>query len=139
MMPRVSKGDPRPAARCSWRFDATVNAPGSARAAVREFVGTSAIGAEDVDAMLLCVSEAVTNAVLHAYPDPSVAGDVEVEAGLFGTHLDLIVRDHGRGIAPRATSPGFGVGLPLIAQMASSAEVHNHPAGGTEITMRFDL
>ena len=139
MMPRVTARDPRPRTMRAWTFDATVEAPGSARAALREFVGASAIDSGDVDAMLLCVSEAVTNAVLHAYPDGAPAADVEVEAGLFETYLALTVRDHGRGIGPRAESPGFGVGLPLIAQIASSAQVHNRASGGTEITMRFEL
>ena len=136
MMPGVS---PAPKARKAWRFDATVEAPGSARAAVRAFVASSALETAELDAMLMCVSEAVTNAVLHAYPDPAAAGDVELEAGVFDDHLDLIVRDHGTGLAPRPDSPGFGVGLPLIWQMASEAEVHIRQAGGTEITMRFQL
>ena len=135
MMPGVSG---RANARRAWRFDATVEAPGSARAAVRAFVECKALDTAELDAMVLCVSEAVTNAVLHAY-DGQAPGDVELEAGLFDEHLDLVVRDHGKGLAPRSDSPGFGIGLPLISQMASSAEVHTHEAGGTEITMRFQL
>lgn len=127
-----------PNARKAWRFDATVDAPGSARAAVRAFVEGRALDTSGLDAMVLCVSEAVTNAVLHAY-DGQAPGDVELEAGLFDDHLDLIVRDHGKGLAPRSDSPGFGIGLPLISQMASSAEVHTRTTGGTEITMRFQL
>ena len=136
MMPHVS---PAPKARKAWRFDATVEAPGSARAAVRAFVTCRRLDAAELDAMILCVSEAVTNAVLHAYPDPATAGGVELEAGVFDDHLDLIVRDHGTGLAPRPDSPGFGIGLPLISQMASSAQVQTGKSGGTEITMRFDL
>lgn len=129
-----------PRAKKAWRFDATVEAPGSARAAVRAFVGScERLDVPRVDAMVLCVSEAVTNAVLHAYPDPATAGEVELEAGVFDDHLDLIVRDHGRGLAPRPDSPGFGIGLPLISQMASSARVQTGKSGGTEITMRFEL
>jgi anti-sigma regulatory factor (Ser/Thr protein kinase) len=105
---------------------------------VRAFVQGVAIDGAGLDAMVLCVSEAVTNAVLHAYPE-GTSGDVEVEAGLFGDHVDLIVRDRGKGLAPRADSPGFGIGLPLISQMASSAEVQTRASGGTEITMRFEL
>ena len=136
MMPGVSSS---PNARKAWRFDATVEAPGSARAAVRAFVECKAVDPSGLDAMVLCVSEAVTNAVLHAYPDPAAAGGVELEAGLFDDHLALVVRDHGSGLAPRPDSPGFGIGLPLISQMASSAEVNTHESGGTEITMRFQL
>ena len=136
MMPGVSA---TPRARKSWRFDATNEAPGSARAAVRAFVECRSLDPSGLDAMVLCVSEAVTNAVLHAYPDPSKGGAVELEAGVFDDHLDLIVRDHGTGLAPRPDSPGFGIGLPLISQMASSAMVQTRQSGGTEITMRFEL
>ena len=135
-MPGVSAD---PIARKAWRFDATLEAPGSARAAVRAFVECTAVNPSGLDAMVLCVSEAVTNAVMHAYPDPAAGGEVELEAGVFDGHLDLVVRDHGTGLAPRPDSPGFGIGLPLISQMASAAQVQTRQSGGTEITMRFDL
>jgi anti-sigma regulatory factor (Ser/Thr protein kinase) len=106
---------------------------------VREFVADRVLDKATFDAMVLCVSEAVTNAVLHAYPDGQAGADVELEARLFEDHLDLVVRDHGKGLAPRADSPGFGIGLPLISQMASFAEVDTRESGGTEITMRFQL
>ena len=40
---------------------------------------------------------------------------------------------------PRPDSPGLGLGLPLIAQMAASFEVHERDSGGTEVRMRFAL
>ena len=95
---------------------------------------------EDViSALGLAVSEATTNAVVHAYadlPDPrqgTVCVDATVEDGL----LAVIVTDEGRGMKPRPDSPGLGLGLPLIAQMASSFEVHEGPSGGTEVRMTF--
>ena len=38
---------------------------------------------------------------------------------------------------PRTDSPGLGLGLPLIAQMTQSLEVHDRAGGGTEIRMSF--
>ena len=40
---------------------------------------------------------------------------------------------------PRTDSPGLGLGLPLIAQMTESLEVHDRSGGGTEIRMAFAL
>ena len=42
-------------------------------------------------------------------------------------------------MTPRLDSPGLGLGLPVIAETATSVEVRRPPAGGTELVMRFDL
>ena len=51
----------------------------------------------------------------------------------------VVVADEGRGMLPRTDSPGLGLGLPLIAQMTQSLEVHDRQGGGTEIRMSFAL
>jgi hypothetical protein len=38
---------------------------------------------------------------------------------------------------PRPDSPGFGIGLPLIGNLASAVEIHEAPGGGTEVRMTF--
>ena len=71
-----------------------------------------------------------------------VGVDDDVGAGLGDRELDVgqrLVVDEGRGILPRADSPGLGLGLPLIAQMTESLEVHDRRGGGTEIRMAFAL
>ncbi len=85
----------------------------------------------------LAVSEACANAVVHAYPDgdPGLL-DLEIVAG--EEHLEVVVRDHGRGMMPRADSPGLGVGLPLMASLSASLELTNRTEGGTEVRMSFD-
>jgi len=95
---------------------------------------------EDViSALGLAVSEATTNAVVHAYADLTDAGQgtVAVAAVIDDALLSVTVADEGRGMRPRPDSPGLGLGLPLIAQMATSFEVHEGPAGGTEVRMSF--
>ena len=86
----------------------------------------------------LAVSEACANAVVHAYPEgaPGLL-DFELFAGA-GT-LEIVVRDHGSGMMPRADSPGFGVGLPLIASVTDGLELGNRDGGGTEVRMSFSL
>jgi serine/threonine-protein kinase RsbW/stage II sporulation protein AB (anti-sigma F factor) len=85
----------------------------------------------------LAITEATTNAVLHAYRDRQEPGTVTVTAERDGDHQCLYVRDAGSGLAPRVDSPGLGLGLGLIAQVADSADVRAPEDGGTEVVMRF--
>jgi serine/threonine-protein kinase RsbW/stage II sporulation protein AB (anti-sigma F factor) len=85
----------------------------------------------------LAVTEAVTNAVLHAYADTE-PGPVHVEAGLTGARLRIAVTDCGRGMVPRADSPGLGVGLALIRELSDELTVGSAVCGtGTRVTMDF--
>ena len=48
------------------------------------------------------------------------------------------VEDDGGGMAPRPDSPGMGLGLPLIRQLAESVQV-DALRPGTRMRMRFAL
>jgi serine/threonine-protein kinase RsbW len=85
----------------------------------------------------LAVTEACTNAVVHAYPDGE--GPLEVAAYVRDSRLLLVVRDQGRGIVPRTDSPGLGLGLPLIATLAEALELGTDDADHTEVRMTFRL
>lgn len=85
----------------------------------------------------LAVTEACTNVVVHAYGGGD--GPMEVAATLDGDVLRVTVRDHGRGIVPRADSPGLGLGLPLIATLTESLELGRSPDARTEVAMVFRL
>lgn len=90
------------------------------------------------DAIVLCVSEAVTNAVVHGYRD-DVDGVVEMEAAQTGDAFCVFVRDRGSGPMGDRDSPGLGVGLPLMATLADTFEISARDTGGTEIALRFRL
>jgi len=122
-----------------WTFPAEAHAPSQARAAVRAFAAESGADADTLAAVALCVSEAVSNAVVHAYRKSERPGPVEVEVKRPNGYLCLSVRDHGCGLGPRTDSPGLGLGLPLIAESASTVEVRTPGDGGTELRMRFNL
>jgi serine/threonine-protein kinase RsbW len=97
-------------------------------------------GAEDpvLDAIRLAVSEAVSNVIVHGYRgSPNGAFTVAVEWD--ADELRVTVRDEGCGMQPRADSPGAGLGLPLIANLAESFSVTAPEGGGTEVTMSFTL
>ena len=85
----------------------------------------------------LAVTEACTNAVVHAYPDGE--GPLEVAAYVGDERLMLVVRDEGRGIVPRTDSPGLGLGLPLIATLADALELGSDDVDRTEVRMTFRL
>jgi anti-sigma regulatory factor (Ser/Thr protein kinase) len=90
----------------------------------------------EVSAIEIAVSEAVTNAVVHAYARRP--GDVVVTAHMpKGDGLVVDVLDDGDGLVPRADSPGLGLGLALIAQLTDAFEVREPAHGGTMVHMRF--
>jgi anti-sigma regulatory factor (Ser/Thr protein kinase) len=94
------------------------------------------LGLKDAGAIALAVSEAITNAVVHGYRgrDP---GRVSVEAELAASGFVVIVEDDGDGLAPRPDSPGAGLGLPLLAQLAASLEIEESRGGGTRVRICF--
>src|SRR5205807_7922608 len=74
----------------------------------------------------LAVTEACTNVVVHAYNGEE--GPMEVAASIDSeSALEVVVRDNGPGITPRADSPGLGLGLPLIATLTDSVELSRNP------------
>src|SRR5215211_4168193 len=101
----------------------------------REHVADRAILSD----IALAITEATTNVVLHAYRDRPVPGSLSIKARCHDDHLCLTVLDDGSGLAPRVDSPGLGLGLGLIAQVADSADVRAPETGGTEVVMRFSV
>jgi anti-sigma regulatory factor (Ser/Thr protein kinase) len=108
----------------------------------RDVANIAAIFGADETALLritLAVSEAATNAILHAYRGNTVEGDVRVLVSRADEFLDVSIRDAGVGMSPRADSPGLGLGLGLMAQEAYHCEIKSSPTGGTEVVLRFEL
>jgi serine/threonine-protein kinase RsbW len=85
----------------------------------------------------LAVSEAVTNVVHHAYREASSPGSFRVRIELGTPEIELVVEDTGGGMRPRADTPGLGLGLPLIATVASRFDIREAPGGGTRLCAWF--
>jgi anti-sigma regulatory factor (Ser/Thr protein kinase) len=118
------------------RFDLPADRT-SPRAARQVAVDVARRCGVDEHAVALCVTEAVTNAVVHAYRGTSAPGDVVLELVPHnGDGLDVTVRDHGHGLAPRSDSPGAGLGMSLIAAMADRVEIDTS-THGTRVSMHF--
>lgn len=109
------------------------------RSAVAEFAVAAGVQEPQLAAVKLAVSEAVTNAVVHAYADADEPGDVHVIGCLRGDTVHVTVSDDGAGIMPRLDSPGLGVGLPFIADTADTLDIGTADGGGTELRMTFRL
>jgi serine/threonine-protein kinase RsbW len=110
------------------------------RQAVTGVADTLGMSAEARDDLRIAVTEAATNVVVHAYPQPPGALRLE----LWPTSQALVVRitDHGCGIAPRLerASPGLGLGLPLIAALAQQMSITaNEDGSGTRVVMSFRI
>ena len=73
---------------------------------------------------------------VHAYAGRATAR-WRSRAALGDRELSVIVRDEGRGIVPRADSPGLGLGLPLIATLTESLELGTGEDDATEVRMTF--
>jgi anti-sigma regulatory factor (Ser/Thr protein kinase) len=145
------------------RYEADPESVGRARAELAHFASRAGASPTLVDGVRLAVSEAVTNAVRHAYPlDP---GEVRVRALVGEDALEVVVSDDGcgvhrdrsadgggasgRGGAPghdgtgehhRGTNDGgLGFGLALICEVSDQMTLGPRSDGGTDVRMRFSL
>lgn len=120
-----------------------------ARMAVATFAAGAGFTIPDVEEIKVAVSEAVSNAVLHAYPGGQGCGPVEdavveVLAFMDGDELHIEVTDRGRGIADlaKAKEPGFttvddhvGLGLLFVDSFMDEARLESEPGRGTRVRM----
>jgi anti-sigma regulatory factor (Ser/Thr protein kinase) len=102
---------------------------------VSEFAATNGAVDSQLEAVRIAVSEAVANAVMHAYrEDP---GEVHVTAAVSEDGMWILIADDGCGFQTPARRPGLGWGLALIAHAADELVLAERVGGGTEVRMRF--
>ncbi len=100
---------------------------------------------EELSDVKTAVSEAVTNAIVHAYPGQK--GEVNVEFSEADGVICVSVADTGRGIedvalartpfyttAPEAERTGLG--FAVMEAFMDSVEVESAPGRGTRVTMK---
>ncbi|HEY8449269.1 MAG TPA: anti-sigma F factor [Bacillota bacterium] len=116
---------------------------GLVRLAVAVFASQLPFAVHEIDEIKVAVSEAVTNAVVHAYPEGG--GIVEVRAQIGEDGLTVIVRDEGIGIADLelARQNGYssdperlGMGFYFMEELMDSVEVESQPGRGTRVVLR---
>jgi anti-sigma regulatory factor (Ser/Thr protein kinase) len=122
----------------SESYPAVAESISRAREALAGLATAAGACSDEVDAIRTAVSEAMTNAVLHAYRG-SGTGRVHVAATVAGCEFWILVADDGGGLRVRPDSPGLGFGLTLIAQVCDEFTILERAAGGTEVQMRISL
>ena len=118
-------------------YPATPESVPTARRELAQFAADAGAGDDQIEAVRLAASEAITNVVLHAY-DGSV-GEVHVDANATTGELIVHIADDGTGLQPRFAKTGLGLGLALIAHASDQLDIVKRSEGGTELRMRFSL
>ena len=118
---------------------------GFARAAAAAFAAQLDPNMEELGDIRTAVSEAVTNAIVHAYPD--TIGRVSMRLRILGgSTLEISVRDWGRGIenVDRAMEPLYstggedrsGMGFTIMGSFMDKLRVRSTPGKGTTVNMQ---
>lgn len=93
------------------------------------------VGANELD-VKTAVSEAVGNAVLHAFRERP-PGAIRVRADRDADDLVISVADDGGGMRPHLDSPGLGLGISLITKVAKDVRFDSSDRG-TTVLMTFE-
>lgn len=137
--------------RLETTFPARSENEALARSVAAAFAAQADPTIEELTEIRTAVSEAVSNAVIHAYPGDE--GDVNMELRLYedGT-LVISVEDQGVGIldVAQAREPLYttgtdgersGMGFTVMESFTDRLEVHSEPEKGTRVLMvkRLDV
>lgn len=119
-----------------------------ARAAVACFASQMDPTLDELGDIKTAVSEAVTNCIVHAYPNEM--GIITLRCRILKDHiLDIVVKDKGIGIKDleKARQPMFttggsersGMGLTIMETFMSEFRIESAPGKGTTVHMRRKL
>jgi serine/threonine-protein kinase RsbW len=118
-------------------YPAVADSIATGRRALTRFAADAGASPDQVEAVRLAASEALTNIVKHAYPDRG--GRIEITAAVACDELCILIGDHGSGIRPHHARGGLGVGLTLIASLCDELQIVNRSTGGTELWLWLKL
>ena len=115
-----------------------------ARSAVAAFIAQLDPAVDELADIRTAVSEAVTNCIVHAYPDD--IGDIILTVRLFADgKVTIRIKDKGCGIenVPQAMEPLFttggeersGLGFSVMESFTDRLRVVSHKGRGTVVTM----
>ncbi len=119
-----------------------------ARSAVACFAAQMDPTLEELGDIRTAVSEAVTNAIVHAYPQE--LGTITLRCRILKDNvLDIVVKDRGVGIpdVDKAKQPMFttggsdrsGMGFTIMESFMTSLTITSEPGKGTTVHMRRKL
>jgi len=118
---------------------------GFARSVVASFVSQLDPTIEELSDIKTAVSEAVTNSIIHGYPN--VEGKIIVKGKLIGNEVELEISDNGIGIEnvekakePLYTTKGnlerAGMGFAIMENFMDELKVESILGLGTKISMK---
>ena len=127
------------------QFPSQSSNEGFIRSAVACFAAQMDPTLNELEDIKTAVSEAATNAIVHAYPDR--IGKVTVKVRICtGQGLEITVRDYGRGIpdVEKARQPMFttggeersGMGFTIMESFMDSLKVRSVAGRGTTVVMK---
>lgn len=116
-----------------------------ARSAVACFAAQMDPTLEELGDIRTAVSEAVTNCIVHAYPEE--LGNITLRCRILKDNiLDIVIKDKGIGIPDleQARKPTFttggaersGMGFTIMESFMTNFEVSSQPGKGTTVHMR---
>lgn len=119
-----------------------------ARSAVACFAAQMDPTLEELGDIRTAVSEAVTNSIVHAYPEK--IGNITLRCRILKDNtLDIVIKDKGVGIEdvvqarrPAYTTGGMdrsGMGFTIMESFMTEFEVTSKPGKGTTVHMRRKL
>ena len=131
--------------RMELRFDALAENEAFSRMVISAFLVQVNPTMSIVSEVRTAVSEAVTNCIVHAYPD--TLGRVSLRARILdGGVLEITVKDTGCGMADpdKARQPMFttggpersGMGFTIMESFMDKLRVRSAPGRGTTVTMQ---
>ena len=119
-----------------------------ARSAIACFASQLDPTLEELGDIRTAVSEAVTNCIVHAYPDG--LGTISMRCRILKDNvLDIVIKDKGVGISDveRARRPAFttggadrsGMGFTIMESFMTELEISSREGKGTTVHMRRKL
>lgn len=130
------------------KFDSRSINEGFARVSAASFVAQLDPTLDELNDLKTAVSEAVTNCIVHAYPD--CVGQITLSVRIYEhSVVEVIVRDKGRGIenVPQAREPMFttggkersGMGFTIMESFMDNLTVRSATGKGTTVKMKKRL
>lgn len=126
------------------RFNAVSENESFARTLISGFLLPLNPNVDDLNDIKTAVSEAVTNSVVHAYPDS--CGDIEMSSWYDNNVVHIIVKDYGVGIenvklalepfySTKSSDERSGMGFTVINSFMDELHVNSKPNQGVMIHM----
>jgi anti-sigma regulatory factor (Ser/Thr protein kinase) len=118
-------------------FSAVAASLAAIRGAVADYASDAGASAHLSSSAVHAVHEAAVNAVVHGYGGGDPDRVITLTADANADWLRFTVADTGAGFRPSRASPGYGLGLAIIAQLADELEIRDGAESGMVVVIAF--